>query len=89
MKRRALLRLGLTAMAAKGVITVAKSSSEKAKVSGRRWVLWYRQPARHWNEALPLGNGRMGAMVFGGVAQERLQLNEDSTAIALPNKRPA
>ena len=78
MKRRALLRLGLTAMAAKGVITVAKSSSEKAKVSGRRWVLWYRQPARHWNEALPLGNGRMGAMVFGGVAQERLQLNEDT-----------
>jgi alpha-L-fucosidase 2 len=79
MKRRALLRLGLTAMAMKGVITVAKSSSEKAKeLSGKRWVLWYRQPARNWNEALPLGNGRMGAMVFGGVAQERLQLNEDT-----------
>jgi alpha-L-fucosidase 2 len=40
--------------------------------------LWYRQPAGSWNEALPVGNGRLGAMVFGGVAEERLQLNEDS-----------
>ena len=38
--------------------------------------LWYRQPARKWVEALPVGNGRVGAMVFGGVNQERLQLNE-------------
>jgi alpha-L-fucosidase 2 len=40
--------------------------------------LWYRQPAERWVEALPVGNGRLGAMVFGGVASERLQLNEDS-----------
>ena len=40
--------------------------------------LWYRQPAATWNEALPIGNGRLGAMVFGGVEQERLQLNEDT-----------
>ena len=40
--------------------------------------LWYRQPARVWVEALPVGNGRLGAMVFGGVAHERLQLNEDT-----------
>lgn len=38
--------------------------------------LWYRQPAVQWTEALPLGNGRLGAMVFGGAVQERLQLNE-------------
>jgi alpha-L-fucosidase 2 len=38
--------------------------------------LWYTQPARQWVEALPVGNGRLGAMVFGGVAEERLQLNE-------------
>ncbi|HTJ79365.1 MAG TPA: glycoside hydrolase family 95 protein [Rariglobus sp.] len=43
-----------------------------------RNLLWYRQPAKVWEEALPLGNGRLGAMVFGGVADERLQLNEDS-----------
>ena len=40
--------------------------------------LWYRQPAKEWEEALPLGNGRMGAMVFGGVEQERIQVNEES-----------
>ena len=40
--------------------------------------LWYRQPAKEWVEALPVGNGRLGAMVFGGVDQERLQLNEDT-----------
>jgi alpha-L-fucosidase 2 len=40
--------------------------------------LWYRQPALVWNEALPIGNGRLGAMVFGGVQAERVQLNEDT-----------
>jgi alpha-L-fucosidase 2 len=40
--------------------------------------LWYRQPAATWVEALPLGNGRLGAMVFGGIENERLQLNEDT-----------
>ena len=40
--------------------------------------LWYRQPARQWVEALAVGNGRLGTMVFGGVAQERIQLNEDT-----------
>ena len=38
--------------------------------------LWYKQPAAAWTDALPIGNGRLGAMVFGGVEQERLQLNE-------------
>jgi len=40
--------------------------------------LWYRRPARQWVEALAIGNGRLGAMVFGGVDRERLQLNEDT-----------
>jgi alpha-L-fucosidase 2 len=38
--------------------------------------LWYNKPAKDWVEALPVGNGRLGAMVFGGVTQERIQLNE-------------
>ncbi|MEO8314562.1 MAG: glycoside hydrolase family 95 protein [Pseudomonadota bacterium] len=41
-------------------------------------LLWYRAPARQWVEALPVGNGRIGAMVFGGIGNERLQLNEDT-----------
>ncbi|MDH4238418.1 MAG: glycoside hydrolase N-terminal domain-containing protein [Phycisphaerae bacterium] len=40
--------------------------------------LWYNQPARKWTESLPVGNGRLGAMVFGGTTQERIQLNEDT-----------
>jgi alpha-L-fucosidase 2 len=40
--------------------------------------LWYKQPAQYWTEALPLGNGRMGAMVFGKIQQESIQLNEGS-----------
>ncbi len=40
--------------------------------------LWYDKPSVQWTDALAIGNGRMGAMVFGGVEQERLQLNEDT-----------
>ena len=40
--------------------------------------LWYKRPARHWVEALPLGNGRIGAMVWGGVWREVVSLNEDT-----------
>ncbi len=40
--------------------------------------LWYRQPAVEWTDALPLGNGRLGAMVHGGVGREELQLNEST-----------
>jgi Glycosyl hydrolase family 65, N-terminal domain len=38
--------------------------------------LWYRRPAQEWTSALPIGNGRLGPMVFGGVGKERIQLNE-------------
>ncbi|GAB4129559.1 MAG: glycoside hydrolase family 95 protein [Roseiflexaceae bacterium] len=41
-------------------------------------LLWYQQPAQRWVEALPLGNGRLGAMVFGGTHHERIALNEDT-----------
>jgi alpha-L-fucosidase 2 len=40
--------------------------------------LWYRRPATVWAEALPIGNGRLGAMVFGGIETDRLALNEDT-----------
>jgi len=55
----------------------APVSSRAARPEGRH-VLWYRSPARDWYQALPIGNGRLGAMVFGGVADEVLQLNEET-----------
>ncbi|MEF2964840.1 glycoside hydrolase family 95 protein [Paenibacillus sp. M1] len=47
----------------------------------------YRRPAANWNEALPIGGGRLGAMVFGGVECERLQLNEDTLWSGKPGER--
>ncbi|MEN8186837.1 MAG: glycoside hydrolase family 95 protein [Bacteroidota bacterium] len=41
-------------------------------------ILWFNKPAKEWEEALPLGNGRLGVMVFGKTSEERIQLNDDS-----------
>ena len=49
------------------------------------WQLWYRQPARRWLEALPVGNGRLAAMVFGGIEEELLKLNESTVWSGSPN----
>ena len=57
-------------------LQISPDSSARGTQNSLR--LWYRQPAANWNEALPIGNGRLGAMVFGGVEEERLQLNEDT-----------
>ncbi len=47
-------------------------------VFASRWILWYNEPAKQWFEALPLGNGRLGGMVYGGIEREHIQLNEDT-----------
>ncbi|MCR8666791.1 glycoside hydrolase family 95 protein [Aestuariibaculum sp. M13] len=41
-------------------------------------ILWYDKPANNWNEALPIGNGRIGGMLFGGIENDRIQLNEET-----------
>lgn len=48
--------------------------------------LWYNQPAKQWVEALPVGNGRLGAMVFGNPSQERIQLNENTVWAGQPHR---
>lgn len=50
-------------------------------------ILWYRQPAAKWVEAMPVGNGRMAAMIFGKPDRERIQLNEDSIWAGGPSDR--
>lgn len=47
-------------------------------------TFWYDRPSEKWTDALPLGNGRLAAMVFGGVGREHLSLNEDT----LPSGEP-
>ncbi len=49
-------------------------------------TLWYQQPATEWTQALPIGNGRLGAMVFGGTAEEHLQFNEDTLWSGQPHE---
>ncbi len=48
--------------------------------------LWYEKPAANWNEALPIGNGRISAMVFGDPAKEQLQLNEGTVWTGGPSR---
>ncbi len=73
--RRSILKRSVGTAAALG-LPHAGLAEQSSKSPDTR--LWYRQPAERWVEALPIGNGRIGAMVFGGVDHERLQLNEDT-----------
>jgi alpha-L-fucosidase 2 len=57
------------------------------KARAGKWTLWYAQPAAGWVEGLPVGNGRLGAMVFGGVERERLALNESTVWSGAPSDR--
>ncbi len=56
------------------LLLIAQSSFAQQKTL----VLWYSQPAKDWNEALPIGNGRLGAMIFGRAGDELIQLNEQT-----------
>jgi len=61
------------------ILTISScTNSEKNERINSDLKLWYNQPAAKWIEALPVGNGRLGAMVFGGIENERIQLNEES-----------
>ncbi len=64
-----MLMLGLNTHAI-GQSTVAKTPDNN--------VMWYTSPASHWLEALPLGNGTLGAMVYGGITRDKIQFNENS-----------
>lgn len=63
--------------------TVAMLSLEA--MAGQEHKLWYDSPAQVWTEALPLGNGRLGAMVYGNPGAEQIQLNEETIWAGQPN----
>ena len=58
----------------------------KPAIADTHNTLWYNRPAAYWEEALPLGNGRLGVMHSGGVAKDTLQLNEDTFWDSSPNE---
>ena len=83
MKRRTFLFLSALGLLGSGCSRAMSQTRLRRRETLRRsaWRdlrLWYRQPAANWNEALPIGNGRLAAMVFGGPQSERIQLNEDT-----------
>lgn len=55
-----------------------QAQDEISVADSGRWKLWYKQPAECWSEALPLGNSHLGAMVYGGIEREEIQLNEET-----------
>jgi alpha-L-fucosidase 2 len=67
----------------------APHHAEQAVVNddARHLTLWYTRAAPQWDHALPLGNGRLGAMVFGSVGRERIQLNEQTLWMGGPRER--
>jgi alpha-L-fucosidase 2 len=88
--RRSLIRTGLalgagipaSSVLARSATTLSGSDTEAnesaAYLKESASILWYEKPAKEWVEALPIGNGRLGAMVFGGALKEQIQLNEST-----------
>ena len=71
------MRLVTTVMALlAGCLTAGLHVSAHSVEPDGKLVLWYDKPASQWNQALPIGNGRLGGMVFGGVEQETITINE-------------
>ena len=63
-------------------LAINAKTSVAANPSRQPLVLWYEKPAEQWVEALPIGSGRLGAMIFGGTTSERLQINEGAADLA-------
>lgn len=80
MKKAIILSAAVLTLAA--TTTLAKGNDTK---TGNSHILWYDKPAAMWTEALPLGNSRLGAMVYGTPATDRLQLNEETIWAGRPN----
>ena len=69
-------------------VVVTAVACSPAACAERELRLWYERPAQKWVEALPVGNGRLGAMVFGGIDEERVQLNEETVWAGPPVPEP-
>ena len=81
---RATRREFLYAVPVAGMLPSA-AHGQGAQATPNQWMLWYREPAKRWLDALPVGNGRLGAMVFGGVEKEIMALNESTVWSGSPN----
>lgn len=60
------------------ILTILMVSCNSNKPVKNDLVLWYKNPAKKWTQALPIGNGRLGAMIFGGIRKDRIQFNDET-----------
>ncbi len=67
------------------LLLLSEAAIAQIQVNDPNLKLWYNKPATIWEEALPLGNAKTGAMVFGGIAKERFQLNDNTLWSGYPN----
>jgi len=67
------------------LLAISLQADAREIVNDNQLMLWYKGPSKDWNGALPLGNGRLGAMVFGGIEEERLQVNDDTFWTGTPS----
>ena len=77
--------VAVAALAPIPIVPASRPTAAATPAAGEL-TLWYRRPAPQWDHALPVGNGRLGGMVFGGVRSERIQLNEDSLWVGGPRE---
>ena len=61
------------------------SLSVSAQKENENLRLWYNKPATKWTEALPIGNGSLGAMIYGGIENDKIQFNEETLWTGAPN----
>jgi alpha-L-fucosidase 2 len=73
MKSRYLARFAFTLL-----FSYINCLRSEAQISPSPLTIWFNHPAESWNDALPVGNGRLGAMIFGGIEKERIEINESS-----------
>lgn len=67
------------------VLSLFSCKQEQKKATNPSLVLWYNSPAKDWTEALPVGNGRLGAMVYGNPGKETIQFNEETLWTGAPH----
>ena len=72
------------------LVQILFSGCKNDNRSSNDYILWYDRPASEWIEALPVGNGRLGGMLFGDPSFGRLQVNEESLwgGVNVPNNNP-
>ncbi|NUQ28743.1 MAG: glycoside hydrolase family 95 protein [Acidobacteriaceae bacterium] len=77
--------LPFAAVAPRAISQVAQSASHhRENDDDANYTMWFRSPASNWIDALPIGNGRLGGMVFGGTTEDRISLNDDTLYSGYP-----